>query len=94
LQRSLSKEDGLYLMALLNQTAKRYPNQDLTDAIPEYLKDLEQLALKYSLQAVEDALAKLRVDPDFDYFPTPNEVANQMRTTRMRKVPSHLYARG
>jgi len=52
------------------------------------------LALKYSLQAVEDALAKLRVDPDFDYFPTPNEVANQMRTTRMRKVPSHLYARG
>lgn len=94
LQRSLSNEDGLYLLALLNQTAKRYLNQDLRDALPEYMKDLEQLSLKYSLQTVEDAIAKLRIDPEQDFFPTPNDVADQIERDRLRKVPSHLYARG
>ena len=94
LQKSLSSEDGLYLMAILNQTAKRYPNQDLTDAIPEYMVDLERLALKYSLQKVEDAIAALRIDPEQHFFPTPDEVAQKIEKTRLKSVPSHVYARG
>lgn len=94
LQLSLSKEDGLYLMAVLNQTAKRYPNQDLTDAIPEYMKDLEKVALKYSVPLVEDAIARLRVDPEQDFFPTPNEVSDEIIREKLRKAPSHIYARG
>jgi len=93
LQKSLSSEDGTYLLAMLNRTAKRYPNQDLTDALPEYMKDLEQLALKYSLQKVEDAIAKLRIDPEQRFFPTPSDVAEQIERDRLRNVPSHLYAR-
>jgi len=94
LQISLSKEDGLFLLALLNQTTKRYPNQDLTDAIPEYMIDLERLALKYSLQSVEDAIGKLRTDPEQHFFPTPDEIAHQIEQSRLRNVPSHIYARG
>ena len=94
LQKSLSQEDGLYLLSLLNRTAKRYPNQDLTDALPEYMRDFEMLALKYSLQKVEDAIAALRVNPDQDFFPTPNEVADRIERMRLKKVPSHIYSRG
>lgn len=94
LQISLSKEDGMYLLALLNRTAKRYPNQDLTDAIPEYLADLEQLALKYSLRQVEEAIASLRVDPEQIFFPTPQDVSAEMKRIRIRNLPSHIYARG
>jgi hypothetical protein len=50
--------------------------------------------LKYSLQTVEDAIAKLRIDPEQDFFPTPNDVADQIERDRLRKVPSHIYARG
>jgi hypothetical protein len=64
------------------------------DALSEYLTDFEQLAVKHSLAAVEDAICKLRVDPDFDFFPTPNEVARQIQSVKLRKLPSHLYARG
>ena len=96
LQKSLSSEDGMYLLALLNQTAKRYPNQDLagTGALSEYIKDFEQLSLKYSLREVDDAIAALRIDPEQDFFPTPNEVAAKIQQKRLRKVPSHMYARG
>jgi hypothetical protein len=94
LQMCLPQEELTALGILLEQTARRFPNQDLRDALPEYLKDLEQLALRYSLRDVEDAITALRTDPDFDYFPTPNEVARKIRTARLRKVPSHLYARG
>jgi hypothetical protein len=52
------------------------------------------LALKYSLTEVEDAVAVCRMDPDFDYFPTPNEVARQIQSKRLKNVPSHIYARG
>jgi len=94
LQKSLPLEEFTALGILLNQTAKRYPNQDMTDALPEYMKDLEQLALKYSLQSVEDAIAHLRVDPEQDFFPTPQDVAAEMKRARLKKVPSHIYARG
>ena len=94
LQKRLRLEELTALGILLERTARRYPNQDLTDALPEYMTDLERLALSYSLQSVEDAIAKLRVDPEQDFFPTPNEVAAQMKRDRLRKVPSDVYARG
>jgi hypothetical protein len=60
----------------------------------EYMVDLEKLALKYSLQNVEDAIANLRVDPEQEFFPTPNEVAEEIDRQWRKKLPSHLYARG
>ena len=94
LQKSLPQEEFTALGILLNRTAKRYPNQDLTDALPEYMRDFETLALKYSLQKVEDAIAALRVDPDQDFFPTPSEVADKIERMRLKNLPSHIYSRG
>jgi hypothetical protein len=94
LQRRLPQEELTALGILLERTARRYPNQDLSETLPEYLTDFEQLAIKHGLGEVEDAIVKLRTDPDFDYFPTPNEVARQIKTAKLRNVPSHIYARG
>jgi hypothetical protein len=58
------------------------------------MADLEKLALKFSLQDVEDAIGALRIDPEQRFFPTPDDVAEQIKRTKLRKVPSHLYARG
>ena len=94
LQRRLPQEALQALGVVLERTAKRYPNQDLTDALPEYMADLEKLALKYSLQKVADAIAELRVDPDQVFFPTPQEIADEMKRQRLKKLPSHVYAQG
>ena len=90
----LPQEESLALGVLLAQTAKRYPNQELAESMGEYLEDYEQLTLKYSLQKVEDAVAALRIDPEQHFFPTPDEVAHKIEQTRLKRVPSHLYARG
>ena len=94
LQKRLPEEESKALGMLLERTARRYPNQDLSQTLDEYMVDLEKLALKYSLQSVEDAIAMLRIDPEQEFFPTPDEVAHQINQTRLRKLPSHLYARG
>ena len=94
LQRRLPSEEYTALGILLARTAKRYPNQDMTQTLEEYMADLEKLALKYSLQSVEDAIGTLRIDPEQDFFPTPSEIADQIERTRLRNVPSHIYARG
>jgi hypothetical protein len=90
----LPVEESQALGILLERTARRYPNQDLQGTLDEYMADLEKLALKFSLRAVEDAIASLRMDPEQEFFPTPNDVAEQIERTRLRKVPSHIYARG
>lgn len=94
LQRRLPPEEFEALGIIMETTARRWPNQDMELPMPEYLADLEKLALKYSLQAVVDAIMELRIDPEQDFFPTPSEVAHQMEKTRLRKVPSDIYARG
>jgi hypothetical protein len=94
LQKHLPREESEALGILLERTARRYPNQDLTTTLDEYMADLERLALKYSLQKVEDAIAALRIDPDQRFFPSPNEVAAEIERQHLRKVPSHIYARG
>lgn len=93
LQRRLPQGELEALGILLERTARRYPNQDLEIPMPEYMADFEQLALKFSLQKVEDAIAALRVDPDQRFFPTPDEVAHEIKQQRLRKLRSHIYAR-
>lgn len=93
LQKRLPQEELTALGILLERTARRYPSQDLTDALPEYLADLEQLALKHSVQKVEDAVTALRTDPDQHFFPTPDEIAHKIRQQWLRSLPSHIYAR-
>ena len=93
-QRLLSVSDGQTLTALILQMADRYPSQDLTDSLEGYLWDFQQLALRYSLRAVQEAMAELRVDPRQEFFPKPNEVAAEIERQRLRRVPSHIYARG
>jgi hypothetical protein len=86
-------EEGLKALGvLLAKTAKRYHNQDLSDVMEEYLADLEQLAVRYSVQSVEEAIAELRVDPEQTFFPTPTEIAAKMKQLRLKRLPSHLYA--
>ena len=92
LLRRLPKEELTYLGMLLERTARRYPSQENDESMEEYLTDFEQLALKYSLPKVEDAIAALRVDPEQEFFPKPNEVAREIERARDRKLPSHIYA--
>ena len=78
LQKRLSSEDGSTLTILLEKTLRRYPNQDAAETIAEYLADFEQLALKYSLLKIEAALKALRIDPQQQFFPKPDEVAGEI----------------
>ena len=78
LQKRLSNEDGSRLTTLLERAQKRWPNQDTAESMEEYLADFEQLALKYSLQKIEVALKALRIDPQQQFFPKPDEVAGEI----------------
>ncbi len=60
----------------------------------EYLKDYEALALKHSLQRVKEAIAALRIDPNQQFLPRPDEVAAEIDRQRLKRLPSHIYARG
>lgn len=94
LARRLPNEELTALGIILALTARRYPSQENEESIEEYLTDFEQLSLKYSLQSVKDALCRLRIDPDQEFFPKPNEVARNIEQNRLKSVPSHIYARG
>lgn len=74
-EKHLPDEEFRHLGILLAQMAKRYPSQDLEESLEGYLWDLERLALRYSLQQVQDALAELRIKPGQNFFPRPDEVA-------------------
>jgi hypothetical protein len=50
-----------------------------------YMMDFEQLALKYSLPKLREALAALRIDPNQSYFPRPDEAAAQIERMSHRK---------
>lgn len=86
LQRRLSKEDGLRLTTLVDKMLHRWPHQDQGETIEEFLEDFEHLALKYSLQKVEEAITALRIDPKQKFFPRPDEVAEEMEVQRNRRA--------
>jgi hypothetical protein len=50
----------------------------MTDALPEFQRDLERLAQKYSLLKVEEAVDALRIKPGQAFFPRPDEVAEEI----------------
>ena len=78
LQRRLDEADSVQLSFLLDQMACGYPNQDLTESAEMYRWGFKQLALKYSLQQVTDALGVLRIKPRKAFFPTPEETAEEI----------------
>lgn len=50
---------------------------------------------KHGSKALQDAVNALRIDPDReDFYPTPGEVAQEIKRQALKKVPSHVYARG
>ena len=88
LQRRLSSEDGLTLTAILERAQRRWPNQDSSESMEEYLADYEQLALKYSLLKVEAALDRLRIKPGQAFFPKPDEISEEI----VYKRECNIYA--
>lgn len=88
LQRRLSDEDGLNLTAILERAQRRWPNQDTAESMEEYLADFERLSLKYSLQSVEAALEELRIDPEQQFFPRPDEVASEIERQKHKEAAS------
>ena len=95
LQRRLSEADSTVLLVLLGKMARRYPSQDMQDAMTEYLADYEALAVKYSLRSVEEALGNLRIDPEQSFFPRPDEVAEEielMAEVKTREAEERRHA--
>lgn len=76
--RLLSDAEFLELQTLVEQTARRYATQDVSESIEGYLQDFEQLCLRYSLPMFRAALAELRVRPSQKFFPRPDEVAAEI----------------
>ena len=94
LQVSLSKEDSSTLLILMEGLTRRYPSQDQAESVAEYFADYEQLAIKKGLPKIEEAINALRIDPDQEFVPRPNEVAAEIERLRLKRLPSHLYAQG
>ena len=74
-QPSLRPADEQDLAELLEQTALRYPNQDLAPALEGYYQDYLVLVRRYGIEAVRLALQELRVMPGQRFFPQPSECA-------------------
>lgn len=81
-RRRLPDEEYSSLVVMFGQMQTRYPSQDLEEATEGYLSDYEQLCLRYSLRAVRDALAELRISPRQRFFPRPDEVAEVLKVMR------------
>lgn len=94
-ERRLNSADGKILTLLLEQTAARYPHQDLAPAMQGYLHDFEKLALRYTLKRVMVALEELRIRPGQRFFPQPSEVAEVieelMGNERQQFLRDHPY---
>jgi hypothetical protein len=73
---------------------RRFPTQDQGESIAEYFADFEQLAVKHGIERLSEAVKLLRVDPEQEFFPKPNEVARKIEYLRLRRLPSHIYAQG
>jgi hypothetical protein len=86
LRRSLSGEDLSILLVEMDSLARRYPSQDQEESIESYLTDFEQLALKYSLRKVQQALQALRIRAGQKFFPRPDEVAQEIEDQREARL--------
>jgi hypothetical protein len=86
LPKSLSTEDSSILLAEMDLLIQRYPSQDQEYSIEVYHKDFEVLALKYSLPKVKKALEALRIKPGQNFFPKPDEVAEEIELRREQSL--------
>ena len=93
-QRRLPDAELTDLGLLMDQMQTRYPSQDQEGSIEGYLADFEQLALKYSLRSVRDALAELRIKPGQSFFPRPDEVAEEIESQRVRRTQDAARSEG
>jgi hypothetical protein len=59
----------------MDELTRRYPSQDQEESIEVYQVDFERLALRYSLNEVQAALAEYRITPGASFFPRPDEIA-------------------
>jgi len=84
LQMRLPDAESIHLGLLVSQMAERYPSQDLADSMEGFLWDYEQLALRYSLDEVQGALAEWRITPGARFFPRPDEIASAIVQERER----------
>ena len=85
--RLLSDAEFQELQTLVEQTARRYATQDVSESIEGYLQDFEQLCLRYSLPIFRSALGELRISPQQKFFPRPDEVAAEIEA-QLEKVRS------
>jgi hypothetical protein len=90
----LRSEELEHLGLLLNQMQVRYPSQDQEETTEGFLADFEQLALRYSLREVREALAELRIKPGQKFFPRPDEVAEEIVLLRERRTQEALRSGG
>jgi hypothetical protein len=86
LRPQLPDDSVAQLAILLDQMQCRYPHQDLADSMEGYLQDYEQLALKTSLEAVEEALEEWRITPGAKFFPRPDEIAAAIGSRESRRI--------
>ncbi len=93
-RRTLSDGEYAELAVLTAQMAQRYPSQELEQSIDGYQADFEQLALRYSLRQVRDALAELRIKPGQRFFPRPDEVAEEIEDQRERRTQNAKLSEG
>lgn len=89
--KSLSDGEFSELAVLTAQMVQRYPSQDTEVSLEGYLTDFEQLALKHSLAHVKQALMELRIRPNQQFFPRPDEVAAEI--DRQREAKAHEVSR-
>jgi hypothetical protein len=80
--RRLNDSEDQLLQELLGQMMERYPHQDLSSSAEGYLWDYQQLAMRYSLREVQDALAEWRLTPGRTFFPRPDEIAEFIEDRR------------
>jgi hypothetical protein len=92
-QMQLPPAEYVALGALMEKTARRYPNQDLSKTLPEYMIDYERLALKFSFWRVELAISNLRICPQQHFFPAPDEVATEIEKIIAEEKRQYYEAR-
>jgi hypothetical protein len=78
----LPDEAFAYLSILMDQMQAAYPHQDLSDSMQVYMEGYEQLALRYSMAEVQDALAEWLITPGAKFFPRPDEGASLIERRR------------
>ena len=80
------------LVDFMEQMAGRYPNQDMEAAAQNYLFDYNRLAQIHGLSAVKTALLNRRIKPGQRFFPSPDEIAEELESMAANAKADSLKA--